>query len=55
VLSYRDNLDFGLVGDRDQIPDLWRLIEDLRAELDTLAALVPDRAGVHEGAGLQDV
>jgi diacylglycerol O-acyltransferase / wax synthase len=22
VVSYRDNLDFGLVGDRDQIPDL---------------------------------
>jgi diacylglycerol O-acyltransferase / wax synthase len=44
VLSSRDNLDFGLVGDRDQIPDLWRLIDDLLAELDTFAALAPDRA-----------
>lgn len=44
VPSYRNNLDFGLAGDRDQMPDLWRLIDDLRAELDTFAALAPDRS-----------
>lgn len=33
VLSYRGSLDFGVVGDRELVPDAWELIDDLRAEL----------------------
>lgn len=36
VMSYRGHLDFGLVADRDQMPDLWNLIGWLREELDAL-------------------
>jgi WS/DGAT/MGAT family acyltransferase len=38
VMSYLDRLDFGLVADREAIPDLWTMIEGLREEL---AALTP--------------
>ena len=37
VMSYCGQLDFGIVADRDQMPDVWRLIdwlEDSLAELD---------------------
>ena len=27
VMSYRGHMDFGIVTDRDQIPDAWRLID----------------------------
>jgi diacylglycerol O-acyltransferase / wax synthase len=36
VMSYNGDLDFGLVGDRDQIPDLWCMVEWLREGLDEL-------------------
>jgi diacylglycerol O-acyltransferase / wax synthase len=36
VMSYNGDLDFGLVGDRDQIPDLWVMIDWLREGLDEL-------------------
>jgi WS/DGAT/MGAT family acyltransferase len=36
VMSYNGHLDFGLVSDRDQIPDLWGLIGWLREGLDEL-------------------
>jgi diacylglycerol O-acyltransferase / wax synthase len=36
VMSYNGDLDFGLVGDRDQIPDLWCMIDWLREGLDEL-------------------
>jgi WS/DGAT/MGAT family acyltransferase len=42
VLSYRDELDFGIVADRSQMPDLPRLIDSLRnalAELEAVAGL----------------
>jgi len=38
VMSYCGNLDFGIVADRDQMPDLWRMIDWLR---DGLAELEP--------------
>jgi WS/DGAT/MGAT family acyltransferase len=41
VLSYQDKLDFGIVADRDQVPDAWPMIADLRQALDELLALVP--------------
>jgi diacylglycerol O-acyltransferase len=37
VMSYCGHLDFGLVADRDQMPDLATLIEALGAELEALA------------------
>lgn len=36
VLSYCGSLDFGLVGDREQMPDLATLMTGLQAELDAL-------------------
>jgi hypothetical protein len=36
VMSYMGSLDFGIVADRDQMPDLDRLIDWLGAELDAL-------------------
>jgi diacylglycerol O-acyltransferase / wax synthase len=41
VLSYLDQLDFGIVADRDQVPDAWPMIAGLREALDELLALVP--------------
>ena len=41
VLSYRDGLDFGVVADRELVPDVWELIQDLRQELADLHALMP--------------
>jgi diacylglycerol O-acyltransferase / wax synthase len=36
VMSYLGNLDFGIVADREQMPDLWNLIGWLREALDEL-------------------
>ena len=36
VHSYEDRLDFGLVADRDLVPDLWDLVDLHIAEIDTL-------------------
>jgi diacylglycerol O-acyltransferase / wax synthase len=36
VMSYRGHLDFGIVADRDQMPDVWDLIEWLREALQEL-------------------
>ena len=33
VMSYRDSMDFGLIADRDQIPELWELIDALKRDL----------------------
>jgi diacylglycerol O-acyltransferase len=40
VMSYRDRLDFGLVGDRDQIADLWPLMRGLERALDEMEEIV---------------
>jgi diacylglycerol O-acyltransferase / wax synthase len=40
VMSYRDHLDFGIVGDREQIEDAWSLLEGLRAALHEFEAAV---------------
>ncbi|HWF69281.1 MAG TPA: wax ester/triacylglycerol synthase family O-acyltransferase [Mycobacterium sp.] len=44
VLSYRDALDLGVVGDRDLVPDLWSLIAQANAELAELRDLVAHKA-----------
>jgi len=36
VMSYRGHLDFGILADRDQMPDLWKLVGWLREGLDEL-------------------
>jgi diacylglycerol O-acyltransferase / wax synthase len=36
VMSYLDHLDFGIVSDRDQIDDVWPLLDRLRDALDEL-------------------
>ncbi len=38
VQSYLDNLDFGLVADRDLVPDLWYMMGLFHEELDALRA-----------------
>ena len=38
VMSYCGHLDFGIVADREQMPDLWTMIDGLRASLDELLA-----------------
>jgi diacylglycerol O-acyltransferase len=39
VQSYNGNLDFGFVGDRDLVPDLWVLTDLLHAEMKELVEL----------------
>ena len=36
VHSYEERLDFGLVADRDLVPDLWDLVDLHVAEIDRL-------------------
>ncbi len=43
VMSYRGHLDVGIVADRDQMPDVWKLIGWLE---DSLAELLPPGAEV---------
>lgn len=42
VMSYCGHLDFGIVADRDQMPDLWKMIEWLG---DSLEELRPNKRG----------
>jgi WS/DGAT/MGAT family acyltransferase len=37
VMSYNGDLDFGIVADRDQMPDVWCIMDWLQEELDLLA------------------
>ncbi|MBX7433962.1 wax ester/triacylglycerol synthase family O-acyltransferase [Mycobacterium sp. Y57] len=43
LLSYQNRLDFGLTADRELLPDVWRLADEMREELAILDAGV----GVH--------
>jgi hypothetical protein len=45
VMSYCGHLDFGIVADREQMPDLWSLTEWLREALAELQA-PPTRVSV---------
>jgi diacylglycerol O-acyltransferase len=47
VMSYCGHLDFGLVADRDQIPDLWTILDGLRSSLTELTALAGAAAAGH--------
>jgi WS/DGAT/MGAT family acyltransferase len=51
VLSYRDQLDFGIVADRAMVDDSWELIDRLREAHAELLSLVPRAgAGARKGA-----
>ncbi|MFL5826404.1 MAG: WS/DGAT/MGAT family O-acyltransferase [Thermoleophilaceae bacterium] len=40
VLSYRDHVDFGIVADRNQIPDVWALMDGAAKALDELERVI---------------
>jgi WS/DGAT/MGAT family acyltransferase len=44
VMSYLDHLDFGIVADRDQIDDVWTLMDRLAGALDELTEAVLGKA-----------
>src|SRR5581483_5400587 len=48
VMSYCGHLDFGLVADRDQMPDLWRMIGWLQDSLEELRPGKRGRRGARE-------
>jgi diacylglycerol O-acyltransferase / wax synthase len=50
VMSYRDHMDFGIVADREQVDDVWSLLDGARRALDELAALVGVPAEAREAA-----
>jgi hypothetical protein len=39
VQSYNGNLDFGFVGDRELVPDVWSLVDLLHSSMDELFTL----------------
>jgi diacylglycerol O-acyltransferase len=45
VMSYLDHLDFGIVADRDQVDDVWSLIDGLSHALDDLAGAAMGKTG----------
>jgi len=40
VLSYRDHLDFGIIADREQVDDMWSLMEGAGTALDELESVI---------------
>ena len=46
VMSYLDHLDFGIVADRDQVDDVWSLMDGLRHALDELTEAALGKAGL---------
>lgn len=51
LLSYRDQLDFGVVGDREMLDNAWDLIDRLRSAHAKLLALVPAPTASQNGKG----
>ena len=39
IISYRDRIDFGIIGDREEIPDVWFLADAVQEAFGELAAL----------------
>jgi WS/DGAT/MGAT family acyltransferase len=46
VMSYLDHLDFGIVADRDQVDDVWTLLDRLGGALDELTEAVLGKSGL---------
>jgi diacylglycerol O-acyltransferase / wax synthase len=45
VMSYLDHLDFGIVADRDQVDDVWSLMDGLSHTLNEMTGAVLGKAG----------
>ena len=43
VMSYRDHIDFGIVADREQIDDVWALMDSTMAALEELETVICGR------------
>lgn len=41
ILSYQDRIDFGIVGDREEVPDVWFLAEEVDHAFQELLDLLP--------------
>jgi diacylglycerol O-acyltransferase len=41
IISYRDRIDFGIIGDREEVPDVWFLADAVQDAFGELLALVP--------------
>ena len=41
ILSYQDRIDFGIIGDREEVPDVWFLAEEVDHAFHELLDLVP--------------
>ncbi len=41
IISYRDRIDFGIIGDREEIPDVWFLADAVQEAFEELSALTP--------------
>lgn len=53
VVSYMDHIDFGIVADRDQIDDVWSLMDgvtDALAELESVLGVEPEPTGDNQQA-----
>lgn len=42
IISYQDRIDFGIVGDREEVPDVWFLADEVQTAYEELRELVPD-------------
>ena len=40
VMSYRDHVDFGIIADRDQVDDVWSLMDGTAAALEALETVI---------------
>ena len=40
VMSYRDHVDFGIIADRDQVDDVWSLMDGTAAALEELETVI---------------
>jgi diacylglycerol O-acyltransferase / wax synthase len=40
VMSYRDHVDFGIIADRDQVDDVWALMDGTASALDELETVI---------------
>jgi diacylglycerol O-acyltransferase / wax synthase len=43
VMSYRDHVDFGIIADRDQVDDVWSLMDGTAAALEELETVICGR------------
>ena len=50
ILSYQDRIDFGIVGDREEVPDVWFLAEEVQHAFQELLDLVPRKAAPKQRA-----